>query len=47
MIDPGLYPKPIAFGGMRKPVNQIGFSDHFPITITVTEVDEVGCRNKF
>jgi hypothetical protein len=39
MVDPGLYPKPIAFGGMGKPVNQNGFSDHFPITMTVTEVD--------
>jgi hypothetical protein len=24
---------------MGKPVNQNGFSDHFPITLTVTEVD--------
>jgi hypothetical protein len=29
----------IPFGGMGKPVNQNGFSDHFPITMTVTEVD--------
>jgi hypothetical protein len=27
------------FGGMGKPVNQNGFSDHFPITMTVTELD--------
>ena len=26
-------------GGMGKPVNQNEFSDHFPITMTVTEVD--------
>jgi hypothetical protein len=25
--------------GMGKSVNQNGFSDHFPITMTVTEVD--------
>ena len=34
-----LYPKPMPFGGMGKPVNQNGFSDHFPIAMTVTEVD--------
>lgn len=39
MVNPGLYPKPIPFGGMGKPVNQEGFSDHFPITMSVTEVD--------
>ena len=39
MVNPGVYSKPIPFGGMGKPVNQIGFSDHFPITIRVTEVD--------
>jgi hypothetical protein len=40
MVDPGVYAKPIPFGGMGKPVNQNGFSDHFPITMTVTEVQE-------
>jgi hypothetical protein len=30
MVDPGLYPKPIPYGGMGDPVNQNGFSDHFP-----------------
>ena len=35
----GVYKKPIAFGGMGKPVNESGFSDHFPITMTVTEKD--------
>jgi hypothetical protein len=39
MVNPGVYPKPIPFGGMADPVNQNGFSDHFPITIRVTEVD--------
>jgi hypothetical protein len=39
MVHPGAYPKPIPFGGMGKPVNQNGFSDHFPITMTVSEVD--------
>jgi len=31
--------QPIPFGGMGKPVNQNGFSDHFPIEIIVTEAD--------
>jgi hypothetical protein len=31
--------KPIPFGGMGKPVNQNGFSDHFPITVTLTDAD--------
>ena len=35
----GVYPKPIPFGGMGDPVNENGFSDHFPITLTVTELD--------
>jgi hypothetical protein len=39
MVDPGLYPKPIPFGGMGDPVNENGFSDHFPITMTVIEVE--------
>ena len=39
MVNPGVYPKPIPFGGMGKPVNQNEFSDHFPITMTVTETD--------
>jgi hypothetical protein len=39
MVDPGLYPKPIPYGGMGDPVNQNGFSDHFPITMTATEVE--------
>jgi hypothetical protein len=39
MINPGVDPKPIPFGGMGAPVNQNGFSDHCPITIRVTEVD--------
>jgi hypothetical protein len=39
MVDPGLYPKPIPCGGMGDPVNQNGFSDHFPITMTVAEVE--------
>lgn len=39
MVDPGTYKKPIPFGGMGKPINQDGFSDHFPITMTVTDLD--------
>jgi hypothetical protein len=39
MVNPGVYSKPVPFGGMSKQVNQNGSSDHFPITMTVTEVD--------
>jgi hypothetical protein len=39
MVNPGVYPKPIPFGGISKPINQNGFSHHFPVTMTVTEVD--------
>jgi hypothetical protein len=39
MVNPGVYPKPIPFGGMGNPVNPNGFSDHFPITMRITEVD--------
>jgi len=38
-VGGGAYKKPIPFGGMGKPVNQDGFSDHFPITMTVAEID--------
>jgi hypothetical protein len=30
---------PILFGGMGKPVNQNGFSDHFPVELAITEAD--------
>ena len=39
MVSTGAYKKPIPFGGMGSPVNEAGFSDHFPITVTVTEID--------
>jgi predicted extracellular nuclease len=39
MVDKGVYKKPVPFGGMGGPVNRDGFSDHFPITMTVTEHD--------
>ena len=39
MVSPGVYKKPIPFGGMGGPVNEDGYSDHFPITVTVTEAD--------
>ncbi len=39
MISTGTYPAPVAFGGMGKPVNQNGFSDHFPIAVTIQEAD--------
>jgi Predicted extracellular nuclease len=35
----GAYPAPIPFGGMGKPVNPDGYSDHYPITVTITEAD--------
>ncbi|ETT24124.1 hypothetical protein RAJCM14343_1484 [Rhodococcus aetherivorans] len=38
-IHPGTYRKPRPFGGMGKPIDRNGFSDHFPITMTVTEAD--------
>ncbi|MCA0323964.1 MAG: endonuclease/exonuclease/phosphatase [Actinobacteria bacterium] len=34
---PGDYPRPIPFGGMGKPVNPNGYSDHFPIGILIDE----------
>lgn len=39
MVKTGDYPAPIHFGGMGKSVNQDGFSDHFPIAVTVLEAD--------
>ncbi|MCI0583722.1 MAG: endonuclease/exonuclease/phosphatase [Chloroflexi bacterium] len=39
MARTGDYPSPIPFGGMGKPVNPAGFSDHFPITMEVLEAD--------
>jgi endonuclease/exonuclease/phosphatase family metal-dependent hydrolase len=36
-VDPGRYPKPRPFGGMGSPVDQTGFSDHFPIGMQITE----------
>ena len=35
----GRYPRPKPFGGMGKPVDENGFSDHFPIGMQVTEAD--------
>lgn len=31
--------EPIPFGGMGKPVNQNGFSDHFPVEVRILEAD--------
>ena len=39
MVSTGVFKKPIPFGGMGSPVNEGGFSDHFPITVTVSEID--------
>ena len=39
MTQTGVYKKPIPFGGAGGPVNPNGFSDHFPITMKVTDSD--------
>ncbi len=39
MVATGEYPRPVPFGGMGKPINENGFSDHFPIAVSVEEVD--------
>jgi hypothetical protein len=39
MVSRGDYPKPVPFGGMGDPVNRNGFSDHFPIAVTLIEQD--------
>jgi hypothetical protein len=39
MASTGDYPKPIPFGGMGKPINADGFSDHFPIALQIDEAD--------
>jgi hypothetical protein len=39
MVNPGEYHKPVPFGGMGKPINQNGFSDHFPIGVQVLEAN--------
>ena len=39
MVSGGDYPAPISFGGMGKPINKDGFSDHFPIAVSVQEDD--------
>jgi hypothetical protein len=36
-VDPGAYPKPRPFGGMGNPIDETGFSDHFPISVRITE----------
>lgn len=39
MVSAGTYPAPIPFGGMGKPVDTDGYSDHFPISMIVHEAD--------
>lgn len=40
LVDLGsVYPKPVPFGGVGGRVNPNGFSDHFPVSIRVTEID--------
>jgi hypothetical protein len=38
MVDTGDYPKPRPFG-LGHDADPTGYSDHFPITLTVTEID--------
>jgi predicted extracellular nuclease len=35
----GRYPYPKPFGGMGKPVDENGYSDHFPVGVQITEAD--------
>jgi endonuclease/exonuclease/phosphatase family metal-dependent hydrolase len=37
MVRHGDYPTPIPYGGMGKPVNPDGFSDHFPVSVILEE----------
>ncbi|MFD5424178.1 endonuclease/exonuclease/phosphatase family protein [Streptomyces sp. NPDC127084] len=37
MVGTGRYPVPVLFGGMGKPVNKDGFSDHYPIAMRIRE----------
>ncbi len=37
MTDKSIYKKPIPFGGMGKPVNLLGYSDHFPVSVEIIE----------
>jgi hypothetical protein len=39
MVSPRDYPKPVPFGGMGNPINKDGFSDHFPVAVTLIEQD--------
>jgi hypothetical protein len=33
----GDYPRPVPYGGMGKPLNPDGYSDHFPIGLIIEE----------
>lgn len=39
LVHTGDYPRPRPFGGMGAAVDETGYSDHFPIGMTVTEID--------
>ncbi len=39
MVSTGDYPQPVPFGGMGNPVNENGFSDHFPVAVELIEKD--------
>ena len=41
MLSGGRCPQPIRYGGMGKEINPNGFSDHFPVAVTVSEDDVV------
>lgn len=37
MVASGEYPRPVRYGGLGKPVNPAGCSDHFPVTLLLEE----------
>ena len=39
MVTPGVYPKPVPFGGCASRSFRTDFPTTFPITMTVTEAD--------
>jgi hypothetical protein len=39
MVQAGPFPGPVPFGGMGRPINPNGFSDHFPVSVRIEESD--------
>lgn len=37
MVASGEYPRPVRYGGMGRPVDPAGCSDHFPVTLVLEE----------